>query len=105
MHHSVILCEIRMDIVKKVVAEALPDVVPEPIINLIQTLGVESEDDLQYVEDRDLLPCLKPIQARKLLNYIKTRSKLSVCSYYDTEVLTFERGHVTQTTPLQFFYS
>ena len=38
MHHSVILCEVRMDIVKKVVAEAVPDVVPEPIVNLIETL-------------------------------------------------------------------
>lgn len=33
----------------------------------LQSLGVETSDDLQFVEEADLVSALRPIQARKLL--------------------------------------
>jgi len=53
------------------IAEILPNLPSTHISRLLETLeenGVECEDDLKHVTEADLLPILKPIQARKLLS-------------------------------------
>lgn len=45
----------------------------QPILDALKDLGVETVDDLKLVQIDDLAGVLKPIQARKLLAYIKSK--------------------------------
>lgn len=56
------------------IAKALPTQTEMGVQNLAKTLrdiGVESPDDIQYVEATDLASVLKPVQIRKLLQQVK----------------------------------
>lgn len=54
-------------------SEANKDILEEHL----QSLGVETSDDFQFIEEGDLLSALRPIQARKLLAAWKLRCKSS----------------------------
>ncbi|KAI4901191.1 hypothetical protein NFI96_030488 [Prochilodus magdalenae] len=45
----------------------LPVAVLNSVIDTLKALGAEITDDLQYITEGDLLPVLKPIQARRLI--------------------------------------
>lgn len=49
---------------------------PEPLLDHLQSLGVEDLEDLGYLQESDLLSVLRPIEARKLLSLLK---KTSMC--------------------------
>lgn len=62
------------------ITEVLPDLSQMSIDILeehLQSLGVETSDDFQFIEEADLVSALSPIQARKLLAAWKLRCKLS----------------------------
>jgi hypothetical protein len=40
----------------------------DSIVQKLKETGVETTDDLRYVTEQDLVPMLKPIQARKLVS-------------------------------------
>lgn len=52
------------------IAAVLPDL-PEAVLTSVEdtlkALGTETTDDLQHITEGDLLPVLKPIQARRLV--------------------------------------
>lgn len=45
----------------------LPDQVVKSVEDTLNTLGAVTTDDLQYITEGDLVPILKPIQARRLV--------------------------------------
>lgn len=45
----------------------LPDQVLKSVEDTLKALGAVTADDLQYITEGDLLPVLKPIQARRLV--------------------------------------
>ncbi|KAK3529335.1 hypothetical protein QTP70_029135 [Hemibagrus guttatus] len=52
------------------IAEVFPDLpvaVLNSVVDTLKALGAETTDDLQYITEGDLLPVLKPIQARRLV--------------------------------------
>ena len=46
----------------------LPDEVVKSVEVTLEALGATTADDLKYITEGDLLPVLKPIQARRLVN-------------------------------------
>ncbi|GAA6096870.1 uncharacterized protein LOC117955970, partial [Tachysurus ichikawai] len=69
------------DEVKDIILRALPNLsldVPQKILSKLQSSGLESKEDLQYVQQEDLSDVLPVIQLRKLLQVFKS----------DTEVFT-----------------
>lgn len=60
------------------ITEVLPDL-PEATKDILeetlQSIGVETYDDFQFVEESDLVSALRPIQARKALAAWKLRCK------------------------------
>jgi hypothetical protein len=57
----------------------LPQLQPEILFAVTECLkdsGVDTVDDLQPIEVRDLTGCLKPIQARKLIDAVKSMGKI-----------------------------
>lgn len=45
----------------------LPDQLVKSVEDTLKTLGAATTDDLKYITENDLLPVLKPIQARRLV--------------------------------------
>lgn len=45
----------------------LPVAVLNSVVDTLKALGAGTTDDLQYITEADLLPVLKPIQARRLV--------------------------------------
>ena len=45
--------------------------VKEIIPKITEEIGVENEEDLKLLKENDLMPLLKPIQARKLLLFLQ----------------------------------
>ncbi|XP_041835778.1 uncharacterized protein LOC121636375 [Melanotaenia boesemani] len=64
-----------MDDIATLVKEALPmcstPATLQPIIDVLQDLGVETVDDMKLVQLNDLAGVLRPIQARKLIAHVK----------------------------------
>ncbi|XP_060746176.1 tripartite motif-containing protein 29-like [Tachysurus vachellii] len=53
------------------IAEILKDIsssVLQSVVETLNSLGVSSSEDFRYVQEADLLPILRPIQARKLVS-------------------------------------
>jgi hypothetical protein len=53
------------------IVSVLPNLAADAINNVVAKLddiGIEIVDDLQHVEQQDLVPLLKPIQARKIMD-------------------------------------
>lgn len=53
----------------------LPEVTKDILEETLQSLGVETYDDFQFIEESDLLSALRPIQARKVLAAWKRKCK------------------------------
>ncbi|XP_005457414.1 uncharacterized protein LOC102079222 isoform X2 [Oreochromis niloticus] len=51
---------------------------PEPLLELLQDLGVEGLEDLSYLQESDRLPVLRPAEVRKLLSQLKKTSHQDV---------------------------
>lgn len=70
------------DIIKNAAAVALSSVaknlIEDVITRIVDEVGVESEDDLKLLKETDLVPLLKPIQARKLLAVLQ-KGKIEFC--------------------------
>lgn len=47
----------------------------ELVLEALQTLGVETLEDLKYVQEADLVNVLRPIEARKLIARVKALCK------------------------------
>lgn len=66
-------------IIRNAVATALENVTDsfiEAVVNIIMDeAGVQKEDDLKLLKERDLVPTLKPVQARKLLILLQKGNK------------------------------
>lgn len=76
------------------ISEVLPDL-PEMTKDILeeslQSLGVETSDDFQFIDEADLLSSLRPIQARKLLAAWKLKCKLfiTVCLSFIINFIIF----------------
>lgn len=44
----------------------LPEMAKDKLDETLQSLGVETNEDLNFIEEKDLLSALRPIQARKV---------------------------------------
>ncbi|XP_035999502.1 uncharacterized protein LOC118564740 isoform X2 [Fundulus heteroclitus] len=58
------------DIIRSSITKVLPDLaasVLEIVLEALQSLGVETTEDLQFINETDLDSVLRPVQARKLL--------------------------------------
>ncbi|KAJ8013127.1 hypothetical protein DPEC_G00050070 [Dallia pectoralis] len=63
--------ESEQSIVSSAIAKLLKDLsssVLQSVVDTLNSLGVTSPEDFQYVNESDLLPVLRPIQARKLVS-------------------------------------
>ncbi|KAK7899251.1 hypothetical protein WMY93_020104 [Mugilogobius chulae] len=60
------------DAVSEVLPE-LPAATKSILIEHLQSIGVETYDDLQFIEEADLMTALRPVQARKLLSIWKRK--------------------------------
>ena len=62
--------ESQTETVRSAITAVLPDL-PVAVLNTVEdalnSLGAETTHDLQLIKEADLLPVLKPIQARKLV--------------------------------------
>lgn len=75
------------DEIKEVISKALPHITEETqwkIITKLQSSGLESKEDLKYVQQEDIQDLLPVIQCRKLLNAFKlgkdiTKTALGLC--------------------------
>ncbi len=66
------------DNIRSSITKVLPDLaasVLEIVLEALQSLGVETSEDLQFINESDLDSVLRPVQARKLLAAWKQTSK------------------------------
>lgn len=80
---------------RSAISEVLPDLSEaskDILEEHLQTLGVETSDDFQFLEEGDLLSALRPIQARKLLAAWKLRCKSSFSLCQDVPIIVICRG-------------
>lgn len=66
-----------LQFLRTAITEVLPDLSESVKEILEETLGW-GLDDFQYIEEADLLPALKPIQAQNSLAVLKLRCKSSI---------------------------
>lgn len=69
------------DSIRSSITKVLPDLsasILEIVLEALQSLGVETSEDLQFISETDLKSVLRPVQAIKLLAAWKQTSK-----YYD----------------------
>lgn len=71
-----------MDDIATFVKEALPmcstPATLQPIMDVLKDVGVETLDDMQLIQTNDLAGVLRPIQARKLIAHVKSKSRLNL---------------------------
>ncbi len=71
--------DMEQTFLRSAITEVLPDL-PEISKDILeehlQSLGVETSDDFEFIEEADLLTVLRPIQARKVLVAWKLRLSL-----------------------------
>ncbi|RXN38123.1 hypothetical protein ROHU_001416 [Labeo rohita] len=71
MYDKNVMNESEQSSVTTAVAEILKDIsssVLQSVVETLNSLGVSSPEDFRYVQEADLLPVLRPIQARKLVS-------------------------------------
>lgn len=57
------------------VKSALPKISQlERLVEALEELGVRDFEDMNYVQESDLLHILKPVEARRLLSFVKSTS-------------------------------
>ncbi|XP_030580870.1 uncharacterized protein LOC115777171 isoform X3 [Archocentrus centrarchus] len=67
----------------------LPDQLVKSVEDTLKTLGAATTDDLKYITENDLLPVLKPIQARRLVAAWTQNS--SSCFAAETFMLSIDK--------------
>lgn len=71
-----------MDDIATFVREALPMCSTparlQPIMDVLKDVGVETLDDMQLIQINDLAGVLRPIQARKLIAHVKSKSRINL---------------------------
>ena len=64
------------------VKEALPmcstPATLQSIMDVLQDVGVETVDDMKLIQINDLAGVLRPIQTRKLIAHVKSKSRLNL---------------------------
>lgn len=80
--------------IRDAIGAALPGVSPEVVaaVEALEKLGTTSTDDLQYIPEGDLLPLLKPIQARRLVAMWAQNSKyfqINSCATLDKKYVLY----------------
>ncbi|KAA0702250.1 FRAS1-related extracellular matrix protein 2 ECM3 -like protein NV domain-containing protein 1 [Triplophysa tibetana] len=99
-----------MDDIATLIKEALPTCstpdTPQPILDALQNLGVETVEEMKLVQMDDLAGILKPIQARKLLAHVNSFGVLVFADVWkvkvESEVKALERSCVV--LPCSFKY-
>jgi len=80
------MTDMEQTFIRSAITEVLPDL-PEMTKDILeetlQSLGVETYEDFQFVNEADLLSALRPIQARKVLAAWKLRC-MYTCDYFST---------------------
>ena len=74
------------------ITEALPDLpeVSKDILEeTLQSLGIETHGDFQFVKEEDLLSALRPIQARRLVAALSLKCKSSIVVH---DVISYQHG-------------
>lgn len=56
----------------------LPEVTKDILEETLQSIGVETNDDFQFIEESDLHSALRPVQAQKAIAAWKLRCKSSI---------------------------
>lgn len=57
------------------IKSALPKISQlDPLLEVLEELGVHDCEDMNYVQESDLLHILKPVEARRLLSCVKSTS-------------------------------
>jgi len=72
-----------MDQVRHIVKTVIPEVTEQDAEKLeerLTELGVRTHYDLLYVDETDITGCLKTVQTRILLDYIRQRNLRKCCS-------------------------
>ena len=81
-HSSFIPPILDMDDIATLVREALPmcgtPATLQPIMDVLHGIGVETVDDMKLVQINDLAGVLRPIQARKLIAHVESKSSLNL---------------------------
>ena len=71
-----------MDDIATFVKEALPmcstPATLQPIMDILKDIGVETLDNMQLIQINYLAGMLRPIQARKLIAHVKSKSMLNL---------------------------
>ena len=84
----------------KVVLPALCEDLLETVSRKLVESGVDTLEDLKFVEEEDLVDLLKPIQCRKILHAWKLRGKgpltQHVQYYYNSKKLTIGFGVIME---------
>lgn len=65
-----------LDVAIMEVLPELPAMSKNILEEQLQSIGVETYDDLRFVTETDLMTALRPVQARKLLSVWKQKFKL-----------------------------
>lgn len=64
--------------ISNAITKVLPDLAPSVlgiVVETLQSLGVETTEDFDFVQESDLMSVLRPIQARKLVAAWKKNCK------------------------------
>lgn len=62
--------------ISNAITKVLPDLAPsvlDIVVETLQSLGVETTEDFDFVQESDLMSVLRPIQARKLVTAWKKK--------------------------------
>lgn len=81
------MSDLEITFVRTAINEVLPDLpeIQKDILEeTLQSLGVETYDDFQFIQEADLLSALRPIQARKVLASWKLRCKSCIAVQHTT---------------------
>ena len=90
------IVEMSGSFLRSAITEALPDLpeVSKDILEeTLQSLGIETHDDFQFVKEEDLLTALRPIQARKLVATWSLKCKSSIVVH---DVISYQHGYKVQ---------
>lgn len=74
------MTDLERTFLRRAINEVLPDLAEaskDILEETLQSLGIETSDDFQFLEESDLLTALRPIQARKAIAAWKLKVKYS----------------------------
>lgn len=68
------MAESQTEMIRRTITTVFPDYsedILSSVMDALKVVGVETLDDLHYITEADLLPTLKPVQARRLVTWAK----------------------------------